>query len=80
MLITHRPTPSIAELEAAALDFCALSWAEVQSRYETDKHPFTLPHQLSDRCLEGLYMVVLLERGFGFRRDERTITYALEVR
>eukprot|EP01034_Spumella_vulgaris_P022417 gene22418-28541_t len=60
------PTPSIAELETAALSFCALSWSEVQSRYNTDKHAFTLPHQLSDRCLEGLYMVVLLERGFGF--------------
>lgn len=74
-----RPTPTVAELERAALDFCGLDWAVVRQRHEDDAHPYTLPHQLSDRCLEGLYMVLLLERGFGFQRHERAITYALEV-
>lgn len=62
------------------LDFCALDWDLVKARFDADNHPYTLGHQLPARCLEGLYLVLLLERGFGFARHDRDITYALEVR
>jgi hypothetical protein len=42
-------------------------------------HPYTREEQLSDRCFEVVYIITLLERGFGFDRHSRTITYALEV-
>lgn len=43
-------------------------------------HPYTQEVQLGDRCYESLYVLVLLERGFGFHRHGRNITFALEVK
>ena len=119
----YRPNPTIAELEAAARGFCALSWRQLQAEYDRDfaaapaaapaaavdgsisgsegtddvvsapsppapappakvsrGHQYTYTSQLPYRCLEALYIVTLLEKGFGFERDDRSITYALEVR
>ncbi len=73
------PRSSIVELEAAVLDFCALEWQDVRQRFDEQAHPYTMSSQLSARCLEALYMVLLLEKGFGFHPEERSITYALEV-
>ena len=42
-------------------------------------HSYTYPSQLPHRCLEALYIVTLLEKGFGFAPDSRSITFALEV-
>ena len=74
------PSPSLAELEAAALDFCAMDWRGLErSAQGANQHPYTLDSQLADRCFEVLYIITLLEKGFGFDREDRSITYALEV-
>jgi len=78
--LPHWPTPTLAELEAAVLKFCALPWADVEHAYYNSKpHSFTYPAQLPYRCLEALYIVTLLDKGFGFDRHARDITLALEV-
>ncbi|RYH16494.1 hypothetical protein EON65_29995 [archaeon] len=75
------PNPSLAELEAAALNFCSMNWPILkQSAQGANQHPYTLDTQLADRCFEVLYIITLLEKGFGFDREDRSITYALEVR
>jgi hypothetical protein len=73
------PTPSLEELEVAAMQFCGLEWAPLLSNYQLNPHPFTFENQLPDRCFESLYIITILERGFAFDRHSRTITYALEV-
>ena len=76
-----RPTPSIAELREAADQFCSLSWPALEELYHVERgHSYTYPSQLPHRCLEALYIVTLLEKGFGFDKDSRAITLALEVR
>jgi GDA1/CD39 (nucleoside phosphatase) family len=42
-------------------------------------HPYTKDSKLAYRCMEALYMVTLLEHGFGFDGQSRNITLALEV-
>ena len=75
-----RPNPSIAELRVAADRYCALPWAVVDEQFHVHKgHAFTYTSQLPFRCLEALYIVTLLEKGFGFDKDARDITLALEV-
>jgi hypothetical protein len=76
----YRPTPSIAELRVAAEKFCAVPWSDVKERYDVlGGHEWTYPSQLPYRCLEALYIVTLLEKGFGFDPHMRNITLALEV-
>jgi hypothetical protein len=80
LLCLCRPTPTLAELEEAVINFCALPWADVEHAYYNGKpHSYTYPAQLPYRCLEALYIVTLLEKGFGFDRHARDITLALEV-
>lgn len=61
------------------MQFCGLQWDELSTSFSMNKHEFTREGQLHDRCFESTYIITLLERGFGFDRHERTITYALEV-
>mmetsp|Transcript_27338 Transcript_27338/g.37558 ORF Transcript_27338/g.37558 Transcript_27338/m.37558 type:complete len:166 (+) Transcript_27338:1362-1859(+) len=76
----YRPNPTIQELSEAADQFCSIQWADLQKKFEGDeKHLYTRTMQLPFRCLEALYMVTLLESGFGFSTDKRQITLALEV-
>lgn len=64
----------------AADKFCTLPWATVEELYFGERgHSYTYPSQLPHRCLEALYIVTLLEKGFGFDPDGRSITLALEV-
>jgi hypothetical protein len=44
------------------------------------KHKYTRSDQLQYRCLEGVYLLNLLENGFGFNRNSRNITLALDVK
>jgi len=75
-----RPTPTIAELEESIIKFCEMNWNDVENRYSNiDRHRYTYRSQLPYRCLEALYIIKLLEKGFGFNKYERVITYALEV-
>lgn len=76
-----RPKPSLSDLEMAAFQFCGWNWEELfDSFVNNNPHPFTRQSQLHDRCFESLYIITLLEKGFGFDRHERSITFALEVR
>mmetsp|Transcript_1039 Transcript_1039/g.1717 ORF Transcript_1039/g.1717 Transcript_1039/m.1717 type:complete len:572 (-) Transcript_1039:896-2611(-) len=74
--LPHWPNPSIVELEEAAMNFCSLDWTTVE---HGSKHKYTYPAQLPYRCLEALYIITLLDKGFGFDRHGRSITLALEV-
>lgn len=75
----ERPTPRIDDLEASTHAFCHLDWSTVQSTLQ-DKHRYTRNAQLPYRCLEALYIVTLLEHGFGFHGQHRRITLALDVK
>lgn len=58
-----------------------MPWSEVDAQYRVHRgHAYTYSSQLPYRCLEALYIVTLLEKGFGFDKDARDITLALEVR
>ena len=77
---THRPNPSIAELRVATERFCTMPWNALKQRYDAQGgHTWTYPSQLPNRCLEAMYIVTLLEKGFGFDTHGRSITLALEV-
>lgn len=77
---SYRPTPSLEEMEEAAISFCGLEWDSLLKEFKESKtHPYTREAQLPDRCFEALYIITLLEKGFAFDRFSRTITYALEV-
>ena len=73
------PNPTINELETAAHKFCEFEWSTVESTMIPSPHKFTRDDQIVNRCLEGLYLVTLLEYGFGFDGDARDITLALEI-
>lgn len=77
--LNHWPNPSINELEAAAHKFCEFEWSIVESTMIPSPHKYTRDDQIVNRCLEGLYLVTLLEYGFGFDGDARDITLALEI-
>lgn len=78
-IMPNWPNPSVAEMKKAAHSFCSMDWSQISSAYETNKHPYTRSYQLSQRCVEALYIVTLIEHGFGFDADSRGITIALEV-
>ena len=44
-----------------------------------NSHKYTFDAQLPNRCLEALYIALLLEEGFGFDPSHRNITIALEI-
>ena len=75
-----RPTPSLEELEQAAFQFCDMQWIDVWDSFNgPHPHPYTWDFQLPERCFETLYIITLLEKGFGFDRHDRSITFAREV-
>ena len=73
-----RPTPTINELEVAIHSFCGYEWGYVEETM-LSKHAYTKDESLPHRSLEGLYITLLLEEGFGFHRSSKNITLALEV-
>lgn len=74
------PTPTINELESAVNSFCSLRNHEANRSMQIKKHKYTRPDQLQYRCLEGVYLLNLLENGFGFDRNSRNITLALDIK
>lgn len=57
-----------------------MDWHQLEAAFlGANRHQWTEPEQLKDRCFEALYILTLLEKGFGFDRHARHITYALEV-
>jgi hypothetical protein len=78
--LEHWPNPTLEELEQSTMQFCAMDWDALFFDYKENKpHPYTNERELKNRCFQALYMITLLEKGFGFQRQTRTITYALEV-
>lgn len=78
-LLLNWPNPSIDEIKVAAHRFCSIEWEAMAEDFATNKHPYTRNYQLSQRCVESLYIATLLEHGFGFHSEYRGITIALEV-
>lgn len=73
--LSHWPRPTTNELLQATEAFCGVPWSEMK----TYKHSYTKHNQLPHRCLQGLFLVTLLEDVFGFNPKERAVTFALEV-
>ena len=76
--IYNRPTPRIDDIEAAVHAFCQLHWSDVENNMY-NIHTYTKNQQLPNRCLEGLYIVTLLEHGYGLEGRHQNITLALDV-
>ena len=79
LIITRRPNPTIREMKIAAHQFCSFHWEALKEDFDSNKHAYTRTFQLPQRCVEALYMVTLLERGFGLDEDYKGVTIALEV-
>ena len=73
------------ELVEATDAFCAMEWHDVNGTYNHSvnankgKHKKTSIEGLPFRCVEAMYMSLLLEEGFGFDLDDRSLTLALKV-
>jgi hypothetical protein len=76
--LLHWPTPTLDELHDTVHSFCAVNWSKQESEY-LGKHRYTTDEQFAYRCMEGLYIITLLDEAFGFSRDSRDITLALDV-
>lgn len=73
------PTPTIDEIEVAVQEFCGISWSSIQETMSINRHRYTQDFKLPHRCLEVLYITLLLEDGFGFDGSHRNITLALDL-
>eukprot|EP01041_Mallomonas_annulata_P006732 gene6731-13630_t len=71
------PNPTIDEVQDAVHDFCSRPWSDLQQLQ--DGHAYTQADQMAHRCLQTLYLGILLEDAFGFDGSHRGITLALEV-
>jgi len=71
------PNPTIDELKVATHKFCELPWSQLQN--VQDDHKYTQSNQMAHRCLQTLYLGILLEEAFGFSRDFQGITLAHKV-
>jgi hypothetical protein len=76
----HWPRPTINEIYSSTISFCSQNWTYMDTHGRENKHAYTSHRQLPNRCLEGLYMAVLLEHVFGFHDESRSITLALTVK
>jgi hypothetical protein len=74
----HWPKPTISELQKAAKSFCNVPWNNAEKHY-LGQHEYTTNEQFPYRCMEGLYLTMLLDEAFGFDRESRDITLALNV-
>mmetsp|Transcript_21664 Transcript_21664/g.49277 ORF Transcript_21664/g.49277 Transcript_21664/m.49277 type:complete len:153 (+) Transcript_21664:1092-1550(+) len=72
------PNPTINELHDALEKFCSLPWKRLEDATDT-LHTYTDTQTLPHRCLEVVYMTVLLRDGYGIDPSSRGITYAFDV-
>ncbi len=56
-----------------------MDWPQHESRLVAQPHMYTKHDQLPHRCLDAIYLLTLLESGFGFKRNDSRLTLALEV-
>ena len=66
-------------METAVMTFCQMDMNELIKNYQLNPLIYTNEIQLPYRCFESIYILMLLEYGYGFNRHDRSITYALEV-
>jgi Golgi apyrase len=81
--IPNWPRPTIEEMLRATEEVCSVPWKHA-SEYLRDErvlssHPYTSPEHAPDRCLEALYVSVLLRDAFGISATERAVTFSLEL-
>lgn len=73
------PTPSVEELSNALDGLCSRKWYGDLDDIKQNSHAFTSASVLPHRCFESVYMVTLLQDGFGFRPQSRDITFTYLV-
>ncbi|CAM9423834.1 unnamed protein product [Chrysoparadoxa australica] len=74
------PTPTLAQLYEAVSGFCEMDWDHM-SENMTSSHKYTQGEGLLQyRCLEAVYMLLLLRDVYGLPHHSRNVTYALEAR
>ena len=77
------PQPTLSELKHAVLSFCEVPWpGKPLQRYSAwrNQHKYSGSAQLPHRCFETLYMTLVLEHAFGFTKNDRHFTFALDVK
>jgi Golgi nucleoside diphosphatase len=72
------PNPSLFELKQAVWAFCDSDWEHAQS-WLNRAHRYTQDRNVPHRCVESMYLVTLLEHGFGYHEHSRDITFALDI-
>jgi len=75
------PRPSLVELEAVIDLMCSgdYSWVDTQTKEKSTSHQFTGADNAPYRCFQANYMLILLREMYGFPKDERKVTFALEA-
>ena len=76
--IKNWPRPSIHDLKQAVNRFCAADWSEAQLWLDR-AHRYTQDRNVPNRCVESMYIVTLLEYGFGYDPHSQDITFALNI-
>ncbi len=66
---------SLADLHAATLSFCNLTWSEIVALYSSS------PNFLfaSSQCLRGMYIYSVLVQAYGFDADSSTIQFMTTI-
>ncbi len=76
--IEEWPRPSTNQILTSVRSFCSVEWEHAELSY-LGQHRFTSDDQFPYRCLEGLFIVTLLNEAFGFDSNINTITYAVDL-
>ena len=73
--LPHFPRPSLAELQKAAANFCALHWTP--HRWSDDTHAHSnSKEELPRVCLHAVYVFTLLRDAYGLDLASRDLTFA----
>lgn len=75
------PRPTLTELEAVIDLMCEgeYGWVEEQTKEKSTAHQYTAADNAPYRCFQANYMLILLREIYGFSKDARKVTFALEA-
>mmetsp|Transcript_43894 Transcript_43894/g.102578 ORF Transcript_43894/g.102578 Transcript_43894/m.102578 type:complete len:434 (+) Transcript_43894:102-1403(+) len=75
------PTPTLEELESAVDVLCKSQYSGIYelTQDKATAHKYTDMDNLPYRCFQANYILVLLGEIYGFDRESRKVTFALEV-
>ena len=73
--LPHFPRPSLAELQKAAANFCALPWTPERWTDDTHAHSNS-KEELPRVCLHAVYVFTLLRDAYGLDLASRDLTFA----